>query len=546
MSIQAISVNTQFRFCLTSPTVVQKIQFSKQQQFIIKQFNQQKSQIGREQYFRVFAAKTYRPIKKTKKINPQDIFVTFPEWEKITTAKLMKMPQQDLDELFRIVGIPVIGSKEEQVEKLQTYLTNLNSRTYVQKTVEKQRREQNAELKRDLKKGLKNVQNSRFNIEDNISKPKYDEERRLYLEEVRTGLAVTWFGTSSGSPTDSRNVSCIALRTPENTCLVDCGEGTMNQLQKFQLDPLTIKTIFITHLHGDHIFGLPGIIHYIGAFHEAQKSAYSNEQEKLDESNDDLSQNSNNQGDENQEDDVLSIYGPPGLHKLIASTFSYTITKPKIRVAVYEFVTESDGTKDAVPVDPTGMIRFGKLGPKPTSQPVHVKGRLKGVPIVDGSFWEIQTDFGITVQSSQLIHRLPCWGYVFKEEKQNGRKVVLLGDTCNSDTLIPVAKNADMLSHEATFCQGYEEKAKNAMHSTAEMAGNFARKINAKALILTHFSSRYQAFQMSGQGEEIEQDVDQTNQDIQKLVRQAQRTFGYDAVAPAFDGFTYHVPKNKK
>eukprot|EP01025_Chloroclados_australasicus_P045855 TRINITY_DN5049_c0_g1_i1.p1 TRINITY_DN5049_c0_g1~~TRINITY_DN5049_c0_g1_i1.p1 ORF type:complete len:506 (-),score=54.68 TRINITY_DN5049_c0_g1_i1:1559-3076(-) len=471
----------------------------------------------------VFAGKTYRPPRKKKKINPQDLYITFPQWEKMDTPKLMRMPQADLDDLLDVVGIPKTGSKQEQIEKLQIYLKNLNSQTYIRKTTIKRKEKQQEQLRREIQEAEKQVKMADFEIEENCQKPMQDG-KRYQVGDLKTGLGVTWLGTSSGAPSNTRNVSCIAFRTPECTLLVDCGEGTYNQLQCYGIDPFSIKAVFITHLHGDHVFGIPGLVNYLGAYHQAKK-AYS--------------------GSEDYKDDFLTIYGPPGLHKLFASAFSYTNAKAQLRVDVYEYVTESDGTKEPQAVDPTGMIRFGKLGPKPADGPVIIKGKLKGVHIVEGSFWEIQTDYGVTVTSSQLIHRLPCWGYVFQENKDNGRKVVLLGDTCNSDALIPAAKDADMLSHEATFCKGLEAKAKHALHSTAEMAGNFARRINAKALLLTHFSSRYKVLPMQGDGEEVVQDVDQNRSDIAQLVNQAQYTFGYDSVYAAYDGLTYHVPPRK-
>lgn len=129
---------------------------------------------------------------------------------------------------------------------------------------------------------------------------------------------------------------------------------------------------------------------------------------------------------------------------------------------------------------------------------------------------------GPNVVAAQLQHRVPCWGYVFQEEPQvvpppaaaaaapgtgsevagaeggvagqqwvrPGRKLVILGDTCNSSSLAPLAADCDLLSHEATFCSGMEDKAAVAQHSTTEQAGAFAAAVDARNLVLTHFSAR--------------------------------------------------------
>ena len=78
-------------------------------------------------------------------------------------------------------------------------------------------------------------------------------------------MAVTWLGTSSGAPTQRRNVSSIALRLPQLTLLVDCGEATNRQLTLAGIDPARVRNIFITHMHGDHCFGLPGVLSLISS-----------------------------------------------------------------------------------------------------------------------------------------------------------------------------------------------------------------------------------------------------------------------------------------
>lgn len=117
-----------------------------------------------------------------------------------------------------------------------------------------------------------------------------------------------------------------------------------------------------------------------------------------------------------------------------------------------------------------------------------------------------------------------------------GRKVVILGDTCNSDTFLSIGRDADLLSHEATFSDNMEDKAFKAQHSTASMAGAFARKLDAKQLMLTHFSPRYR----SGK------DLDGNNAgDIKLLISQAKRAFGKDAVQAASDFKTWNVPMTR-
>jgi len=131
---------------------------------------------------------------------------------------------------------------------------------------------------------------------------------------------------------------------------------------------------------------------------------------------------------------------------------------------------------------------------------------------------------------------VPCWGYVIEEtEGESPRKVIILGDTCNSDTLLSAGQNADLVSHEATFADSMRSKAYRASHSTAKMAGDFARRINAKRLVLTHFSPRYH---LSGQ-------IDGPNsEDVKDLMAEAKKAFGKGAVIAAQDFTTWNIPVN--
>jgi len=104
-------------------------------------------------------------------------------------------------------------------------------------------------------------------------------------------LSVTWLGTSSGNPSLRRNVSCIALALGASTYLVDCGEGTSRQVIRASIDPASISGVFISHLHGDHCFGLPGLIELVSESHKGSGTA--------------------------PESRLLRIQGPPGIQQLV-------------------------------------------------------------------------------------------------------------------------------------------------------------------------------------------------------------------------------------
>lgn len=288
-------------------------------------------------------------------------------------------------------------------------------------------------------------------------------------------LYVTWLGTSSGAPTSRRNVSSMALRLDEeNVMLVDCGEGTRNQLRTAKIDPAHISHIFITHLHGDHCFGIAG---GLGAIMNARRGTP-------------------------REKEPVYIYGPPELHRLVAASCKAAQMKFTVPVVVTGWVLDSSRQKPPVAVPGEPMLHVGLQGPDQRVHPKQAQDLQRMYEngsdqiVQNGLTWSVSLkDFGIKVTSAQLQHRMPCWGYVFEEypieNEYIPRKIVLLGDTCNSESIARAAMDCDLLSHEATYKNGMEDKARIATHSTSSQAGSFARRVNAKALVLTHFSARY-------------------------------------------------------
>ncbi|EIE27077.1 Metallo-hydrolase/oxidoreductase [Coccomyxa subellipsoidea C-169] len=391
-------------------------------------------------------------------------------------------------------------------------------------------------------------------------------------------MAVTWLGTSSGAPTLKRNVSCISLRLPHSTFLVDAGEGSCRQLEMAGMDAVRVKKLFITHMHGDHCFGIGGLLRAVSAAREGTPSA----------------------------DVPFTVYGPPGLHKLVTAALGFDERPLAMPLMVVELTV--DPAKGHAPrpageishVD-QGRVKFATLAPDRTPDAEAALRRAPdqrrrsnrqmsvehAVEVIEGLAWTIPCEDGITVTAAQLQHRVPCWGYVFQEAglppvpdqalmasagvdeeavreamrqgpsapvalpggqavpvrslvrpPRRGRKVVLLGDTCNSRAILRVGQGADLLSHEATFTADMREKAHIAQHSTAPMAGAFARALGAQTLVLTHFSGRFNDWRgKPGAGEE-----DALPSDIQMLRRQAMTAYGSSSIYMAQDFYTHHVP----
>lgn len=273
-------------------------------------------------------------------------------------------------------------------------------------------------------------------------------------------MQLTFLGTSSGVPTRARNVSAIALRLPQRAefWLFDCGEGTQHQLLRSELKTSQLRRIFVTHMHGDHIFGLMGLMASCGLAGNV---------------------------------DRLDIYGPRPLGDYLEACRQYSQTHVSYPVRVHQnkpgllyedddFVVSCGPLKHRIPAtgyciqekDRPGRfdIELAKALNIP-SGPVY--GRLKAgetVVLADGR----------SIDGTQLCGPI-----------QRGRKVVYCTDTMFCEGAIALAEGADLLVHEATFADEDKDQAVQSQHSTATMAAQVALAAGVKQLILTHFSPRY-------------------------------------------------------
>ncbi|MGJ9456902.1 ribonuclease Z [Oceanobacillus sp. CF4.6] len=275
-------------------------------------------------------------------------------------------------------------------------------------------------------------------------------------------MELIFLGTGAGVPSKERNVSSVALTLLQelnNIWLFDCGEATQHQILRTSIKPRKINKIFITHLHGDHIYGLPGL----------------------------LSSRSFQAGDE-----LLTVYGPEGIEEFILTSLRISgthLTYPLniVEVTEGEILDEDKFTVHAKQLD-HAIQSFGYRvveKDKPGELLVH---KLKEIGIKPGPIYReikenemINTIDGIQLYQKDLIG-----------PSKKGRVITILGDTRMQKEHIPFVKNSDVLIHEATFMHDKVDLARDYYHSTNTQAAALAAEGGVKQLILTHVSSRYQ------------------------------------------------------
>ena len=240
--------------------------------------------------------------------------------------------------------------------------------------------------------------------------------------------------------------------------LIDCGEGTQRQLLRSDLGLIDLQEIFLTHFHADHFLGLPGML-----------KTFALRGREL----------------------PLTLYGPRGLDELYQS-LRRIFGRLTFEVAVVELAADAvlprDGY-DAAHVPGTPWARRDRLrarrGGAPraasTSKPPTRSGSRPA-----GSAARCSSGEPVTLADGRVVTPDEVLG-----EARPGRKVVLTGDTAPSDLVVEAAYGADVLVHEATFCEDEAERAAETEHSTALEAARVAKDANVRLLALTHSSSRY-------------------------------------------------------
>ncbi|KFN01722.1 ribonuclease Z [Bacillus clarus] len=276
-------------------------------------------------------------------------------------------------------------------------------------------------------------------------------------------MEFVFLGTGAGVPSKGRNVSSIALQLLEErgqTWLFDCGEATQHQILHTSVRPRRIEKIFITHLHGDHIFGLPGLL----GSRSFQGGTTS-----------------------------LTVYGPIGIKQFIEVALSVSTTHVKYPLEVIEITEEGVVFEDDQFYVETkrlshGIECFGYRIIEKDIQGALLVDKLLEAGVKPGPIFKRLKDGEVVeLEDGRVLN-----GEDFIGPPQKGRIITILGDTRYCEASKQLAQDADVLVHEATFAAEDEEQAHDYFHSTTEQAARIALQANVKRLILTHISSRYQ------------------------------------------------------
>ncbi|WP_264289632.1 ribonuclease Z [Duffyella gerundensis] len=279
-------------------------------------------------------------------------------------------------------------------------------------------------------------------------------------------MQLTFLGTCAGTPSLQRNVTAIALTFSQrgDTWLFDCGEATQHQYMRSALKPGKLEKIFITHLHGDHVFGLPGLL------------------------------TSRSMGGSMT---PLAIYGPPGIQEFVETALRLSGSFVTFPMTIHEIgaglvLEDGEFTVTAYPMahviecygyriqqhDKPGWLDAEKL-------------KADGIP---SGWWMQRLKRGetVTLKDGRVVD-----GSAYLGPATPGKAIAIFGDTGPTPDALALAANVDVMVHETTLEHAMAEKANSRGHSTTIQTATVAKEAGAKRLIATHFSSRYSFQQMA-------------------------------------------------
>lgn len=271
-------------------------------------------------------------------------------------------------------------------------------------------------------------------------------------------LIITFLGTSSGRPTLRRGCAAVSLQYGADLILFDCGEGTQLQIMKASVRTSKLKAICISHFHGDHINGLPGLLGTMGL---------------------------------GGHHDPVTISAPPGLPEYFRTLRKLSILRPSFEIRTVNNQNKEVFSREKYKITslplihriPTWGFRFDELD---------LPGRFnlekaKMLGIQPGPIYgKLQRGETVTLDDGRIIQPSDVLGTFRK-----GRSFAYISDTRPSEKVVEFVKGVDLLVHEATYMHEFHEQAQMRDHSTTIEAATIAKKAAVGRLILTHISPKH-------------------------------------------------------
>lgn len=273
-------------------------------------------------------------------------------------------------------------------------------------------------------------------------------------------MKLTILGCYSATPRTDTNPTSQVLEINNHVFLIDCGEGTQVELRRNKIKFARIKHIFISHLHGDHFFGLVGLI---STFRLLTRET------------------------------ELHIYAPKGLKEIITlqmklaeSWTNYPLYFHELSSKNSELIFEDDRVEvHTIPLDhriyTNGFLFKEKLGERKLDM-----NAVLNADIDVAYYRKLKQGFDVENKQGQLISNLE----VTKAPKKT-KSYAFCSDTAYSEAIIPIIKGVDLLYHESTFLEKHEKLAAITKHSTAKQAASIAKQAEVGMLLLGHYSTRY-------------------------------------------------------
>jgi len=302
-------------------------------------------------------------------------------------------------------------------------------------------------------------------------------------------LRVTFLGTAGAVPTPERSSSAIHVNREGDQFLFDAGEGTQRQMMRFATG-FAVSDIFVTHLHGDHVYGLPGMVETWGFAGR---------------------------------EDPLTIHVPPGTRRALLALLTAIGGDPSYPLSVQEVepgraaLEREDFQVRAFRTDHrTRSVGYALVEADRRGRFDREQAEALGVPVGPAfsrlhAGEDVELDDGTVVESTEVVG-----------PPRPGRTMVYTGDTRPCESVVEAARGADLLVHDGTFAAEHAARAVETAHSTAREAAAVAAEAGVRHLVLTHLSSRYAG-------------------DAGQLAAEARATFDGE-VTVAHDGLVVDVP----